>query len=447
MSADAPIELSSDDDEDAPAPAPPAPAPPAPAPPAPAPPAPPRETSPPVSTVAPPSPIPPAATTPAPAPAAPLAASLATRGHPSFERVQPAVAPEVRDENPLPAPVRPSPRRVPKFSGDEVPTNPSRRIESDRTWVIHPSSPPPLTNSVAPPTPPSPHQSLFLGVIPDDATGWSFPAASLVVRNPSRDAVMLWRARASRPDEVFVTPNRGALPPGECAVLSVRATPDLAALRANDGISPDDPTGSRAYEVPSNELEIAGLACAPHGAAPPPRGVQDARWREAEEEASASSSASSSASERSKERPNAILTSRVVLRLSASAMGACSDAADAVRLREEAHAAELRAERARLEFDVASSRADAERSRSALELSRSELARLRSTDLARLEREVETLRAELDSALGEAERARTLACRIAYCDNVEERHLVDGEATVSTTCEHGWWCHGWWCAW
>ncbi len=46
-----------------------------------------------------------------------------------------------------------------------------------------------------------------------------------------------------------------------------------------------------------------------------------------------------------------------------------------------------------------------------------------------------------------AERARTLACRIAYCDNVEERHLVDGEATVSTTCEHGWWCHGWRYAW
>ena len=310
----------------------------------------------------------------------------------------------MRDENPLRAPVRPSPRRVPKFSGDEVP-NPSRRIESNR--IVRGSSVVPSSaDPVAPPTPPSPHQSLFLGVIPDDATGWSFPAASLVVRNPSRDAVMLWRARASRPDEVFVTPNRGALPPGECAVLSVRATPDLAALRANDGISPDDPTGARAYEVPSNELEIAGLACAPHGAASPPRAVQDARWREAEEEASASSSASSSsASERSKERPNAILTSRVVLRLSASAMGACSDAADAVRLREEAHAAELRAERARLEFDVASSRADAERSRSALELSRSELARLRSTDLARLEREVETLRAELDSALGEAERA------------------------------------------
>ena len=160
----------------------------------------------------------------------------------------------------------------------------------------------------------------------DDARGWRFPPLALVVHNPSPTSHLLWRVRATRPDEIFVRPNRGALPPGAVAELIVTPKPTFATE-----------SESASARVSDNELAILGVSVRADGydaVAFADDDRSDAVW------------ASLSAGRRP-----AVSVSRV--RFDTSGMDAASDAADALALREEAHATETRARRAECEYAVA----------------------------------------------------------------------------------------------
>ena len=227
----------------------------------------------------------------------------------------------------------------------------------------------------------------------DDARGWRFPPLALVVHNPSSTSRLLWRVRATRPEEIFARPNRGVLAPGAVAELVVTPKPtflsDADRRRRRDARRVDlaDRESSDASFI-ENELAILGVsvrARCVRPAALADDGRSDAMW----------------ASHVAGRRPS---VSVVRVRFDTSGRDA-ADAADALALREEAHATETRVRVAEHEYAIAAAEADALRRGAAMDDAPSRSARAMAARRA-AEAETETLRAELDAALREAERAR-----------------------------------------
>ena len=190
----------------------------------------------------------------------------------------------------------------------------------------------------------------------DDARGWRFPPLALVVHNPSSTSRLLWRVRATRPEEIFARPNRGVLAPGAVAELVVTPKPtfisDADRRRRRDARRVDlaERESSDASFI-ENELAILGVsvragACDP--AALADDGRSDAMW----------------ASHVAGRRPS---VSVVRVRFDASGRDAASDAADALALREEAHATETRVRVAEHEYAIAAAEADALRRGAAMD--------------------------------------------------------------------------------
>ena len=237
-------------------------------------------------------------------------------------------------------------------------------------------------------------QTLVSCAVADDARGWRFPPLALVVHNPSSTSRLLWRVRATRPEEIFARPNRGVLAPGAVVELVVTPKPtflsDADRRRRRDARRVDlaDRESSDASFI-ENELAILGVsvrAGACDSAALADDGRSDAMW----------------ASHFAGRRPS---VSVVRVRFDASGKDAASDAADALALREEAHATETRVRVAEHEYAIAAAEADALRRGAAMDDAVAEARRATAACRA-AEAETETLRAELDAALREAARAR-----------------------------------------